>query len=61
MTDMQNPGWGAGASRKCVVSWQSAQPTLIDRQAQLIVGRFGLPPCMARAVADLCFGGGSHE
>jgi hypothetical protein len=41
---MQNPGWRAGASRDQLGGCSLPVTTATDRQAQLLAGRFLLPP-----------------
>lgn len=60
-TQMQNPGWRAGALRDQLGGCSRSIPTASDWQAQTLVDRFCLSPWLARDVALLCFGEGCDE
>ncbi len=61
-TQMQNPGWRAGASREVLCGRCSLRSsTASERQAQMLACRFRLSPSMARDLARLCFGEHCHD
>jgi len=57
----QNPGWQAGGSLNQYYGLVSSTFTASDLQAQTLAFRFCLSPWMARDLARLCFGEGSHD
>ena len=60
--EMQNPGVQAGASRDLLcLGWSHSSFTASERQAQLLYRCFCISPPLARDMARLCFGEGSHD
>ena len=60
--EMQNPGVQAGASRDLLcLGWSRSSLTASERQAQLLCCCFRISPPLARDMARLCFGEGSHD
>jgi hypothetical protein len=53
---MQNPGLAPRASRDCFGGRSQPLRTAAECRAQMLASRFCLSLCMARDVAQLCFG-----
>lgn len=60
-TDKQNAGVRPGASRNQLGGWLQKSHSPLDRQTQLLMGRFRLSKPAARRMANLCFGEAAND